>query len=33
MFLDASRYDAGEIKLNKMNFDINEMLRTVLFAV
>ena len=30
MFLDASRYDAGEIKLNKMNFDINEMLRTVL---
>lgn len=30
MFLDASRYDAGEIQLNKMKIDINEMLRTVL---
>jgi len=29
MFLDANRYEAGEIKLNLSTVDINEMLRTV----
>ncbi len=29
MFLDANRYEAGEIKLNLTTVDVNEMLRTV----